>query len=662
MPSTDRLPPPPPCADGPAVIVLEAAPGRERAELLAAWARGARAAGASAAWAVSADLSRWGVWAGLNGWMKRLLPDLEASAPGLVTSHDAELVAVLPDLGRRLRPRYLPLTETATRDEVVRSYAPERAFRIGHGIVDLLEAWHAQSGGGQWTLAVDDFDRRGALVGRFFRDLLRRRGAKLRLALLVAVDPGAGQAVEDELAPFARVLRAAADLRTDPAAAPTPAEAARRARTLEERIRQGPNTSVHHLHEMGDLWTAAGDADRAAMWDLAAIRHYNQAGWHEDAMRHTVRLEAALRSLDGGPLAASRWNMVVALYTTYQSCGFAHRACELVRTEGAEALTAPEERARALYVMAMFYVRHLPPEDHDYDRGERYLREALAELQRAELPEEERHFMTVFILNGMALARVRQGDPDDAARMTHANHARLEENLSPGRHRLYRSVLLYNAAQVHARTGKYAEAIEMYTSALEVDPHYSEYYNERGNVRLKAGRLAEAEADYRRAIEVAAPYPEVWFNLGQCLGMMRRPEEAEAAYARCLDLDPARHRARVGRAQALAALGRRDEALAEYDAAIAAEPGNPLVLANRAALRFDAGRLEESAADLDRAIALSPRNPGLYLNRAVARKELGRLDDEAADLEAYLRLAPAAKDRGEVGARLAELAAVVTGV
>ncbi|MDB4948824.1 MAG: Tetratricopeptide 2 repeat protein [Gemmatimonadetes bacterium] len=648
------LPPPP--DDGPCVIVLEAAPGRARHELLARWARDARAGGAAAAWSVSADLSRWGVWAGLNGWMKRLLPDVEARAPELVTRHDAELVAVVPALARRVTPRHVPLTEAATRDEVVRSYAPERAWRIGHGIVDLLDAWHAREGGGRWALAVDDFDRRGALVGRFFRDLLRRRGSTLRLALLVAVDPGAGQAAADELSPFARVVSVLAELPADPAPAPSPKEAARRVRTLEARIRREPDAAVDHLHEMAELWTAAGDPDRAATWHLAAIRHYNQAGWHEDAMRHTAPLEAALRSLGDGPLAASRWNMVVALYTTYQSCGFAERACELVRTEGVEKLARPEERARALYVMAMFQVRHLPV--HDHDLGERYLREALAELERAEMPEVERHFMTVFILNGMALARVRQGQPDEAARMTHANHARLEENLPAGRHRLYRSVLLYNAAQVHARTGRYADAIAAYTAALEIDPDYSEYHNERGSAHLKAGMPAEAERDYRRAIEVAAPYPEVWFNLGQCLAAMHRFGEAEQAYARCLDLDPARHRARVGRAQSLAALGRRDEALAEYDAAVATDPSNPLVLANRAALRHAAGRIAESLDDLDSAVALAPANAALYRSRATALRGLARFDDEAADLEAFLRLAPQAKEGEAAAARLVELSAL----
>jgi tetratricopeptide (TPR) repeat protein len=652
------LPPFHPSA-GHAVVILEAARGTVRRKLLERWTREAKCRGAAAAWTVRCDAGATGLWAGLNEWMEALVPALEQRAPELVVRHDAELVAVLPALRGRITPRHVPLTDVATRDEVVRNYSPERAFRTGHGIVDLLDEWHQRSGGGSWALACDDFDLRGALVGRFFRELVRRRGEKLRLHLLLAVAPGQAEAVAAELSGLAPVRVVSVDVEAEPVTSVSPEEAERRAVEMEGRLREDPSLVPAHVHEMPAIWTAAGYADRAAAWHLAAMRLYNQVGYHEDAMRHAEPVQAAL----GGPEASlpggTRWNMVVALYTTYQACGQVERACEIVRREALGKLTRPEERARALYVMAMFHVRYLP--EPDPAEGERCLYEALRELRRAEMPDEERHFMTVFVLNGLALVRVRQGRNAEAAELSRANHERLAMNLPPERHRLYRSVLLYNAAQVAARSGDQAEAIRCYTAALELDPHYSEYYNERGNAYLKSGMLAEAERDYRRAIEVAAPYPEVWFNLGQCLGTMRRPAEAEAAYARCLDLEPEHHRARVGRAQALAALGRRDEALAEYDAAIAADGSNPLVLANRAALRFSAGRVEEAVADLDRAISLSPRNSGLYRNRAVALKELGRADDEAADLETYLRLATDAKDREAIEARLGELSAVAVG-
>jgi tetratricopeptide (TPR) repeat protein len=615
---------PPPAATAPHVTVLEAPSGAARHEWLERWVREARDGGATA-WLLDCDAGREGMWAGVNGWLRELLPALEARAPELFARHDAELAAVLPDLRLRVRPRHITLTDASEGDEAVRHYARDRAYRIPHGLVDLAEGWHARSGGGAWALACDGFDPRGGLAGFFFRELLRRRGEALGLRMLVAVEPGEGDGVEAALRPFATVARVRAELSHLPEPPLEPAEAARLAEEMEAWVREDTMWVAMHAHTVIRLWTAAGRPDRAADWHGRALGLFTHLGYYDDALRHAAPIRENLAVFDGPDTFYGRARMVSLLHVVYAATGRPDEALRLVETEGLPYVTDPLERSQLLYVAAMLHARYLPV--RDLARGEQCLRQALDELERAPLDAAERHFKTGFLLNGLAYVRFRQGHPDEAAGLTHQNQARLDENLPPERHRLHRSVLLYNAGQVYAQTGDHERALWHYSQAIELDPAYSEYYNDRGSLYLKLARTDDAERDFLRAIDLSAPYPEVWFNLGQCYTRAGRHPDAERAYARAADLDPARAPAWVNLARARQALGRPHEALAAYDAAVAADGANPLVLANRAGLRLSLGRPREALDDLDRAVALAPDNQALQRNRLVV---LGALEPAAA--------------------------------
>ena len=302
----------------------------------------------------------------------------------------------------------------------------------------------------------------------------------------------------------------------------------------------------------------------------------------------------------------------------------------------------------------MLHARFLEP--NDQDRAEHHLQQALAVLAAGnEIPERDRQFLTVFMMNGLALVRLRQRRVPEALELCREAIARLNEHLGPEHHRLHRSVLFFNVAQVHAQVGPYEDAIDFFSEAMLLDPNYSEYYNDRGAVYFKMGLLEQAEADYLEAIELSPPYAEVWTNLGQCYRAMGRMEEAVGAYSRAIDLEPSGTLALVGRAEAYAELGRASLALADYDRALAIDADQPLTLASRAILHYEADRLLASIDDLDAALELAPDLGELYQNRAVALREIGRFDQAARDLVTYLELCHDAEDREDVEASLSAL-------
>lgn len=634
------------------VLLIEAPAGAQRRAFLDRHLRQAESAGVRT-WLLPVGFEEGGPWAGVKDLFADLAEEIRAEDPELLVRHDYELLNAAPALKRFMSIRNPTLTDVASNPERVRNYPSDRAFRIIHGLIDLLDEWrarHPDASDAPWVLACDGYDRASHLGRRFFRELVRRRGRKLRLVLLAIAEPGAGKTLADGL-PIA--LRVLPDLAPGPEAPLNPADASRLARELEAHVADDPVEREIHLPDLVRLWSAADEPRKAFEWQFEALSVYNSQGFYEDALVYGAPALAGVKlySPDDQTL---HWRIFIKLFMCHVALGNAETALHLAEDEVLGKIDNASRLCRLYYLVSMLYARYLP--QRDFTRAEEYLEMGLSEIARADVPESEKHFQTVFNRNGLAMIRFFQGRHQEAIDLCREGFERLEKHLGPRAHRLHRSVLLYNTAQVYSTIGSYDEAIANYTAAMEMDPNYSEYYNERGSLHLKLGQLDLALDDYVRAIELSPPYQEVRTNLGQCYRQMGRLSDSIAAYSSALDLEPNQLLALLGRAQAYEALGQSAEALADYDAALALKPDQPEALANRAVLLYEAGRWEESLRDLTRAIGLAPGLGELYQNRAVVLTDLGRPEEAAQDLEEYLRLNPAAEDRTDVLSRLAELA------
>ncbi len=632
------------------VILLEAEAGSSRRAVLQQWLHEAEANGATT-WLLSCDFEEGGVWSGIKDMLEDILPRLEETAPHLIIKHGYELTIALPYLWGKIPVRH-PLTETAPMHEKVRNYPIDRAYRVVHGLVNLLVEWHRLSGGGPWVIACDHYDRAGAMATRFFNELMRRRGQQLQLTLLIATAPDAG---EDAVRRFEREHVGSAVRLNLPSDSPTPpdaSEALRLAEELEERVGPELTAITMYLPQLIRYNSLGGRPERALMWQARALGLNNHYGFYEDALRYSVPVSTHLDSLCGENETV-RWNLVGNLFGCYVAVGDSAHAYQIITDEAMAKIKHLNERVKVYYVMGMLYARYLPA--LDFDKASAYLEQGLKDITQTELPPEERCFYTAFMMNGLALVRHRQKRPEEAIELCRVAGKLLDEHLRPDQHRLHRSVLQYNIAQVYTFTGQLEDAITYYTAAMEMDPNYSEYYNERGSVYLKLGNLDQALEDFLKAIELSPPYPEVLANLGQCYQLLGKLDEAIEAYSVSLDLVPTQGLALLGRAQALESRGQFDEALADYSTALATDPDQPLVLSNRAVLYYEIGDLARAHDDLNRAIALSPQTADLYQNRAIALIDLEHFAEAASDLQTYLRLNPEAEDRDEVEGKLSGL-------
>lgn len=631
------------------VIVLESEPGQARHDYLQQLLDKTQRSGA-ATWLLSCDQYENGLWAGLKDLLNDLVLKVQVHAPHLIIKHDYELTTVLPNLRQTLPVRYLSLTDSSPPHERVRNYGADRAFRIMHGLIDFLAASYPYFNCSTWVIACNHFDRIGALARYFFVELIRRCGQRLSLTLLVATGSGNGEIVAQQFHP--QYVGQCIRLHFLPEQLLSNSEEMTKlAQELEQQIGQDSIKLELHLSQLIHNWSLSNQPEKALDYQIEAFTIYTRQGFYEDAL---VYGEAACAQLEHYYLkdVQKRWIIYGTLYTCYTVLGKPVQALQVVERGMAE-IESPEIRFQCYYMLAMLYARLLP--ERDLEKAEAFLNNGLEELAKSDLPQRTILVRTAVVQNGIALIRHRQGFPETAIELCEWCYDQYKLHIDPAEHRLHRSIFLHNIARVYATTEVYNKAIDYLTAAIEMDPNYSEYYYERGNVYFNMNRFNEALNDYIKAIEVSPPYPEIWANLGLCYRFTGQFAEAINAYSVSLDLDPNQFSTFVARAELFESLNQMDTALADYDAALALNPNQPLLLANRAILHYEAGRLPEALSALDQALMLSPETPDLYQNRAIALTHLGRFDDAARDLQTYLRLSPNAEDRLKVENKLLTL-------
>ena len=219
-------------------------------------------------------------------------------------------------------------------------------------------------------------------------------------------------------------------------------------------------------------------------------------------------------------------------------------------------------------------------------------------------------------------------------------------------------------AELLARRGRDAEAIEAYERVLAADPanwpaveglvrHHRRYAREEqaGSVLLKAVSNNPANPLLRLALgELRAQIgqtgePEAQVEIASWLGMdcaeawswiaARRSSEgdadgAAAAYDRALQRSPDRSAFRARRGELLVGLGRLDEGVREFRQALASEPGSVEYHALLGDALRRSGEVEEALVEIETSIEIVPTNwaIGTRAQIRLAQGQVGEAIDE----------------------------------
>ncbi len=160
-----------------------------------------------------------------------------------------------------------------------------------------------------------------------------------------------------------------------------------------------------------------------------------------------------------------------------------------------------------------------------------------------------------------------------------------------------------------AQAGRIDDALDRIATALKLDPNDPAALVNYGNVLNLKGRFAEAITCYDRAL-ARRPDADIFRGRGHALQGLGRLPEALAAYARALALNPSDVQALYRQGVVLGELGQADAALAAYDRVLALQPDHVEALNNRGYIWWLHKRdYARAIADLERALRLAPDLP-----------------------------------------------------
>jgi tetratricopeptide (TPR) repeat protein len=572
---------------------------------------------------LDARFERAGAWAGVAQLVEQAyLGLLERGADQIIEEHLLELHAALPEYRHILRPKHLSLTETVGADERTRFYALDHAYRLVHGLVGIVLQWRRLLAvQHRWVVIVRNFDDAEHLGKRFFVELARRSAPKDGIDVVIETLADGPDATHLTGVPAPHWVKA---LRVPPVPALTIGEAD--LGTIEDQVAQGEDVLFERKYPvLLAHYRAAGDSLAVTRTAARIFLIYSSYGYYHEARRFMSEIRARFDGLVEGDEAkrlhyAGRMNLCLVL------TGDADGGLRIVSELAAAYVTKPYVLAGMSYILGMHHLRYAQAKD--IQKAERYILQAVSDIQEAkdQLSPTAYAFRKVFIDNGLAFVRARQGRHREALDLCEAGYEFLTNQMGEDRHLLHRSVLQYNIAQVHVMLGRLDEGLEHYRKAMRMDPNYSEYNNEVGNILQEQSYYRQAIQHYEQAIRTSAPYPEVYFNKAVCHARLDELDEALTCFDISLELDPDQPERRALRADVLRELGRVDEALEGYDTAIALGYDSTAVRVNRAVLHYNKGSYDLALHDMDRAIDVEANQAAHYENRAAIYQAMHQED------------------------------------
>lgn len=194
---------------------------------------------------------------------------------------------------------------------------------------------------------------------------------------------------------------------------------------------------------------------------------------------------------------------------------------------------------------------------------------------------------------------------------------------------------------VQKEQGRFADAIQSYSKAIDGDPKFGMAYTQRGIVELAQNNWAAAESDFKQAISIRSSNSTAHFGLGRVYIGEGNIDAAlkELNTAAYLNTNSAPVQIALGDAYRLQ--GNTTAAIAAYNKAIAIKSENEQAYLNLSQIQEDRGDLELALAGLRAGLELNPTNVALHLRTGDIALKLEKSDAAIDEYTKALRYDPA---------------------
>lgn len=188
---------------------------------------------------------------------------------------------------------------------------------------------------------------------------------------------------------------------------------------------------------------------------------------------------------------------------------------------------------------------------------------------------------------------------------------------------------------------KYREAVMSLRRAVEIEPAWSEVWNNLGVAEMYGASLAEAEASLRRALALSPDAADAWNNLGLVLLRMGRLDEAVTSFEQSLARQPDATDVVCNLGNALRKQGYTHRALDAWLRTVALDPQHAVALGKAGLALHELGRAGEADGLFRRAFELAPRSADVLNNWGNVHQDLQDFDRA---LDCYRRAVAADPD------------------
>jgi tetratricopeptide (TPR) repeat protein len=245
-------------------------------------------------------------------------------------------------------------------------------------------------------------------------------------------------------------------------------------------------------------------------------------------------------------------------------------------------------------------------------------------------------------------------------------------NANPAKQKEYLDALVAaypNDERAHFNLGgyyfgqqQYAQAIEQYKKATELEPSYSTAYNLLGYSYRQSGDFAGAEKAFQKYIELIPGDPNPYDSYAELLLKMGRFDDSIAQYRKALEIDTNFLNAHQGIAMDLLYSGKPAEAeaeLANITKKARTDGERRTALFALTVVHIDGGKMAKAVEDVDRQYALGEKTndvPAMSFDNGLKGNvllEMGKPDQARAEFERGLKLVEGSDLPAEIKANAA---------
>ncbi|GGI19935.1 caspase family protein [Bradyrhizobium guangdongense] len=179
----------------------------------------------------------------------------------------------------------------------------------------------------------------------------------------------------------------------------------------------------------------------------------------------------------------------------------------------------------------------------------------------------------------------------------------------------------------HEHKGEDDLAMAGYNLAIQKRSNFGYAYNNRGTIQLRRAALQSALDDFNLSIKYTPKFLLGWTNRARVRTLMKDYDGAISDFAEAEKIDPAAQQIAANRCITYGLMGKFDQAFADCNGLIEKQPKNIYAINNRADVSMMKGDFDAALKDYNIALHLNPNNVRAHSGRGQIyerRKELAQ--------------------------------------